>query len=191
MNESNNNINNNNTNSSFSINVDELTSITPEYFTELWNNLQISITFSSLLQNEDTTIENKLNDIIQHFTNNLFYIVAAGQIETTVTVYGFLSGNKVFANENVNFYFLFEFKLDFTNIWQFECTCKCTDNDTSGFIIQRMHLGDIFQQINEENNNTGNNYYNEGGNNYNVNVNVNNNNNNFTNTNNDNDENKS
>lgn len=49
MNESNNNINNNNTNSSFSINVDELTSITPEYFTELWNNLQISITFSSLL----------------------------------------------------------------------------------------------------------------------------------------------
>lgn len=138
-------------NDSYSIIVDDLTSITPDYFTELWNTLPISITFNSLLQNEDIPIDNKLTDIIQHFTNNLFYIVAAGQIENIVTLYGFISGNKVFTNENINFYFLFEFKLDFSNIWKFECICKCTENEVTGFIIQRMHLGDIFQQINYNN----------------------------------------
>ena len=140
-----------NDNNSFSIIIEELTSITPEYFTELWNNLSASITFNSFLNNENTTIENKLNEIIQHFTNNLFYIVAAGQIETIVTIYGFISGTQVFGNETINFYFLFEFKLDFNDVWKFDCICKCTDGNLIGSVIQRMHLGDIFQQVNNNN----------------------------------------
>jgi hypothetical protein len=148
--------------------IEESTSISPDRFTELWESLEPLASFGSFLLPEPIAPDQKLEQIVQHLHRNSFYVIAAGLVDSTATLYGFLSGAKrlvVTGGEGeavaveTGIYFFLELKVYFTEAmdggasgetgaesWSFECVCKSTDPEVSPLFIQRMHLGDIFQQ---------------------------------------------
>jgi hypothetical protein len=147
-----------------SVAIDDSTSISPDRFTELWESLDPLASFGSFLLPESTAPDQKLEQIVQHLHRNSFYVIAAGLVDSTATLYGFISGTKrilVPGMEPVDtsVYFFLELKVYLAvavrgstsgaapaESWSFECVCKCTDPEVSPLFIQRMHLGDIFQQ---------------------------------------------
>jgi hypothetical protein len=101
---------------------------------------------------------------VEHLHRNYFYIVAAGQVESIATIYGFISGHVTPSGSDgqdttTSVLFLMELKVYFGSPLvvgsesegggMFECVCKCTDPRASALCIQMMHLGDVLQQQTE------------------------------------------
>lgn len=141
------------------ITIDDSTSISPDRFTELWETLLPSATFGSLLLAESRSEQQqKLTQVINHLQQHYFYIVAAGQVGSTITIYAFHSGYVHTPEDILDIYFLMELKIYFnppnissgdeynSDFWSFDCVCKCTNPAVSSVFIRLMHLGDIFQQ---------------------------------------------
>lgn len=140
------------------------TSISPDRFAELWESLEPLASFGSLILRESIAADQKLEQIVQHLHRNSFYVIAAGLVDSIATLYGFICGTKQLLAPDgkivdTSVYFFLEMKVRLTGAadestrgappadsWSFECVCKCTDPEVSPLFIQRMHLGDIFQQ---------------------------------------------
>lgn len=151
------------------LSIEQATSISPDRYTELWDEMDVSASFSAQLYPENDIIEHKLVQLVTHLQGEHFYIVAAGEADHVLTIYGFASGFKktedgAGGHEDSNMddsmrlgitavSFLMELKIHTDSsahpqgLWSFECNCKCTSPPSSAVFIKMMLLGDCLQLV--------------------------------------------
>lgn len=153
------------------ITIEEATSISPDRYTEMWDEMDISASFSAQLYPENDIIGQKLVQLVTHLQAEHFYVVAAGEADHVLTIYGFASGFKKSeegegrGHEDSNLddsmhlgitsvCFLMELKIHTDSsvhpqgLWSFECTCKCSSPPpASAVFIKMMLLGDCLQLV--------------------------------------------
>lgn len=143
------------------ITIEEAASIAPDKFTEMWEEMETSASFSAQLHPENDIVDQKLVQLVSHLQGEKFYVVAAGEADSTLTIYGFASGfKKTEESDNGSnmddsmrlgitaVSFLMELKIHTDSslhpqgLWSFECTCKCSSPPASAVFIKMMLLGD-------------------------------------------------
>jgi hypothetical protein len=148
------------------ITIEDGTSISPDRYTDMWDEMDISASFSAQLHPENNIIEQKLVQLVTHLQTEKFFVVAAGEADNLLTIYGFASGFKKSdtATEDSNLddsmrlgitavYFLMELKINTDSslhpqgLWSFECTCKCSHPTSSAVFIKMMLLGDCLHLV--------------------------------------------
>jgi hypothetical protein len=148
------------------VTIEEATSISPDRYTEMWDEMDVSASFSAQLYPENDIIEKKLVQLVTHLQAENFYVVAAGEAENVLTIYGFASGFKksdgVSDSSGVDdsmhlgvtaVYFLMELKINTDSrthpqgLWSFECNCKCSAPTSSAVFIKMMLLGDCLHLV--------------------------------------------
>lgn len=158
--------NNEFSNESYGIILEENTSISPDRYTEMWDDMEVAASFSAELHAESGTCDEKLVELVHHLQSEKFYVVAAGETHRVITIYGFASGfKKMMGSSEVSVlddsmrlgvssvYFLMELKINTDpdrnseGKWHFECSCKCNLHEACPFFIRMMLLGDCLQLI--------------------------------------------
>lgn len=153
-------------NSEGHITIEEATSISPDRYTEMWDEMDVSASFSAQLYPENDIIEKKLVQLVTHLQAENFYVVAAGQADNVMTIYGFASGFKksTGASNDMDIdgsirlgvtavYFLMELKINTDSslhpqgLWSFECNCKCNSPPSNSVFIKMMLLGDCLRLV--------------------------------------------
>jgi hypothetical protein len=149
------------------ITIEEATSISPDRYTEMWDEMDVSASFSAQLYPEDDILEHKLVQLVSHLQAEKFFVVAAGEADHVLTIYGFASGFKKSQEESaeesnmdesmrlgitaVNFLMELKIHTDSSShpqgLWSFECSCKCSSPSSSAVFIKMMLLGDCLQLV--------------------------------------------
>jgi hypothetical protein len=137
--------------------LDASSTVAPDYFTEMWDAYETTAYFTTALYPEPDMAQFKLVQLVQHLQNVGFYVVAAGEVDTTVTIYAYSSGYVKIRNEVdvMTVCCLLELKvlLDLhlegeIGYWTLQCACKCTRAESTYAFISMMHLGDVLQLAN-------------------------------------------
>ena len=145
--------------------MEDGSSISPDRFTEMWDGMDVTSSFTAQLHQEDVTINQKLMQLVTHLQSEKFHVVAAGESEGVITVYGFASGFKKTDDNDLksmddslklgvtSVCFLMELRVNTDSgsnppgLWSFECNCKCTHTQASAVFIKMMLLGDCLQLV--------------------------------------------
>mmetsp|Transcript_6775 Transcript_6775/g.13033 ORF Transcript_6775/g.13033 Transcript_6775/m.13033 type:complete len:1043 (+) Transcript_6775:153-3281(+) len=150
------------------ITIEEATTISPDRYTEMWDEMEVSASFSAQLYPENDIINEKLVQLVSHLQRENFFVVAAGEADHVITIYGFASGFKK-CDPNASsddkdldgsmrlgvsaVYFLMELKIHTDSslhpqgLWSFECNCKCSSPPSNPVFIKMMLLGDCLQLV--------------------------------------------
>ena len=128
-----------------SLTIDENPSISPDDFTLLWNSLPDSGQFNCRVHADEDMEDLILIQVIEHFQNQSFYIVAAGQIESLCTLYAFASGDK--NQEKVQFAMELKLNLPKDPFWSLECVFKCSVDDCHKIFVKRTALASVFRLV--------------------------------------------
>lgn len=128
-----------------SLTIDENPSISPDEFTLLWDSLPTAGDFSCRVHADEDMEDLILIQVIEHFQNQSFFVVAAGQIESLCTLYAYASGNK---NQN-EVKFALELKINFQEdpYWSLECVFKCNMDDCHTIFVKRTALASVFRLV--------------------------------------------